>query len=355
MKKIIKILKKKSIPLDSYINLALYDKNYGYYMKKNPFGEKGDFITSPLITSLFSEMVAIWCVAFWENLGKPKKIFIVEMGPGDGSMCNSLLNIFKNFSDFNNCVKIKLLEKSDFLKKIQKNNIKSNIKKVKWIKKINNLKTGPNIFIGNEFFDSLAIKQFYRKKESFFERYISLSKSSNKIKFIYPKAKKSLINKIKKLNLISKSNIIEYPSEAIKYLDDISIRIKKYGGGLLSFDYGYTQLRGLDTLQAVKKHKYSNILSLPGSSDITSHLNYKLFSEILKKNNLRVEKIISQNEFLQKMGILERANILSKTISFKAKADMFYRLKKILHNNEMGELFKVMYAKKKDIKFNLGF
>ena len=75
MNKIINILKeKKSIPLDQYINISLYDKKFGYYMKKNPFGQEGDFITAPLISNLFGEMIAIWCVAFWEYIGKPKKI-----------------------------------------------------------------------------------------------------------------------------------------------------------------------------------------------------------------------------------------------------------------------------------------
>ena len=40
MKKIISILKKKSIPLDEFINIALYDKDIGFYMKKNPFGKR---------------------------------------------------------------------------------------------------------------------------------------------------------------------------------------------------------------------------------------------------------------------------------------------------------------------------
>ena len=75
MNNIINILKeKKSIPLDQFINIALYDKKFGYYMKNNPFGKEGDFITSPSISNLFGEMLAIWCVAFWEHIGKPKKI-----------------------------------------------------------------------------------------------------------------------------------------------------------------------------------------------------------------------------------------------------------------------------------------
>ena len=87
MKKIINILKEqKSIPIDKFIDIALYDRKFGYYMKKNPFGKEGDYITSPLISNLFGEMIAIWCIAFWENLGKPKKIILVELGPGDGSL-----------------------------------------------------------------------------------------------------------------------------------------------------------------------------------------------------------------------------------------------------------------------------
>ena len=119
MNKITNILKeKKSIPLDQFINIALYDKKFGYYMKNNPFGKEGGFITSPFISNLFGEMIAIWCVAFWEYIGKPKKILLVELGPGDGSLCEDILNTFKNFKDFYSCLSINLLEKSNKLKKI---------------------------------------------------------------------------------------------------------------------------------------------------------------------------------------------------------------------------------------------
>jgi len=355
MNKIINILKqKKSLPLDRFIDVALYDKKLGYYMKKNPFGKKGDFITSPLITNLFGEMITIWCVAFWENLGKPNKILITELGPGDGTLCKDIITASKNFRDFYKSLEIRLLEKSDKLKKIQKERIKN--KKVKWINNISEINYGPLIFLANEFFDSLPIKQIYKKNNIFYEKHITLSKRDNKkIKFIYKKANNKLINNIKNLNLISKDSIIEYPTEAIKYLKEIAKKILKYNGGLLIFDYGYTKGKNLDTIQSVIKHKYQNILSNIGKADITSHINYKLFSEFLFKNNLAVETIVAQNEFLQKLGIIERANKISEKISFKAKADMYYRLRKLLHYDEMGNLFKVMFAKKKGTEFSLGF
>ena len=49
--------KSKVLSLDNFIDYALYDKKKGYYIKKNPFGKNGDFITAPNISILFSEMV----------------------------------------------------------------------------------------------------------------------------------------------------------------------------------------------------------------------------------------------------------------------------------------------------------
>ena len=49
-----KIKKKNILTLDKFINEALYNKKSGYYMKKNPFGKSGDFITAPNISILFS-------------------------------------------------------------------------------------------------------------------------------------------------------------------------------------------------------------------------------------------------------------------------------------------------------------
>ena len=186
MNKIINILKeKKSIPLDQFINISLYDKKFGYYMKKNPFGQEGDFITAPLISNLFGEMIAIWCVAFWEYIGKPKKILLVELGPGDGSLCKDLLRTFRQFKNFYDSLEINLLEISDNLKKIQK--LKINNRKIKWIKKIEEINSGPIIFLGNEFFDALPIKQIYKKKRLFFERYVGLSNDKKKLDFLIKK------------------------------------------------------------------------------------------------------------------------------------------------------------------------
>jgi cyclopropane-fatty-acyl-phospholipid synthase len=354
MNKIINILKKqKSLPLDKFIDIALYNKKYGYYMKKNPFGKDGDFITSPMISNLFAEMIALWCISFWEHLKKPKKILIVELGPGDGSLCRDLLKTFKKFDSFYNCLKINLLEKSEKLKKIQNKKIKN--KKVRWINSINQIKCGPIIFLGNEFFDALPIKQLYKKNNVLFEKHVILSKNKKKLEFSYKKVNRKIIKYTDFFNSPSSINSLEYPITAIKYLNLIAKKINKFNGSLLTCDYGYIFNKKKSTLLTISKHEHKKIFFQPGDADISSHINFNLFSKILKKNNLDVNKIVTQSEFLQKMGILERANILSKKMSFKSKANMYYRIKKLLDTNEMGGLFKVLMAQKKKIKFSIGF
>ena len=95
-------LDKNYFPLDEFINKALYNSKSGFYMKKNPFGKSGDFITSPNISILFSEMLSVWAVDFWQNLNCPKKINLIELGSGNGQMIHDMINSLKNFTKFYN-------------------------------------------------------------------------------------------------------------------------------------------------------------------------------------------------------------------------------------------------------------
>ena len=63
----------------------------------------------------------------------------------------------------------------------------------------------------------------------------------------------------------------------------------------------------------------------------------------------------TQKEFLLRMGIKQRAEIISKNQNFLKKADTYYRLKRLIDEKEMGNLFKVMLIKNKKNKFKLGF
>ena len=64
----------KFLPIDIFFKNVLYDKKFGYYASKLPFGKDGDYITSPKVSSLFSEIIAIWLINTWEFLVNQKNL-----------------------------------------------------------------------------------------------------------------------------------------------------------------------------------------------------------------------------------------------------------------------------------------
>ena len=119
-----KISKSTRLPLDKFIEWALYDKKSGYYMKKNPFGKEGDFITAPNITRLFSEIIAIWVITFWKSIGSPKKFNLLELGAGNGEMMSIITETLKKFPECFKACNFMIHEKSNFLINQQKKKIK---------------------------------------------------------------------------------------------------------------------------------------------------------------------------------------------------------------------------------------
>ncbi len=347
-----KISRSTSLPLDKFIELALYDENSGYYMKKNPFGAEGDFITAPNITRLFSEIIAIWTLTFWKSIGSPKKFNLLEMGAGNGEMMKVITETLKNFPEYFNACNFMIYEKSKFLINEQKKRL--DYKKIKWVKNLKKINSYPTLFLANEFFDAIPIKQYFKKNENWFERFVEL-KNLNNARFKEKKVNIKNIEQIFKFEISKNQNIIEYSPKTFTYLKTIFNIIEKNDGGLLIIDYGYLHSKMYETLQAVNKHKYSDILKNIGNSDITYNINFNLFQIFTNQFRNLNTIVTNQKKFLTSMGILQRAEIISKNIAFSKKTDLFYRVKRLIGDKQMGELFKVMLIKNKKNKFITGF
>ena len=178
-----------------------------------------------------------------------------------------------------------------------------------------------------------------KKKAFFFEKKININKIQKKIN----------------LKIFQNQNFIEYPEDGLKYLRNISQIIKKNNGGLLLIDYGHTDQKMKDTLQAVSKHKYANILENIGETDITHNINFELFKRFINKIGGLENYLTTQKEFLTRLGIKQRAETISKNQIFSKKVDIYYRLMRLIDEKQMGTLFKVMLVKNKKNKFKLGF
>ena len=347
-----KTKKKYNLPLDKFINFSLYNKKIGYYMKKKQFGKEGDFITAPNISRLFSEMIALWIISFWQSLGSPKKINLVELGAGNGEMMKIIIESIQNFPFFFKSCNFFIHEKSPSLIEVQKKKLMNN--KIVWVSKLSKIKKNPCIFFANEFFDSLAIKQFEKKNNLWFEKFVNFNDS--KKAFFYRKRVdiEKIENKIK-FEISKNQKFIEFSELGFNYLKEISKIIKKNNGGLLLIDYGYTDKKMKNTLQGIHKHKFANILNNIGNVDITHNISFNLFKKYTKKLGGLKNSLTTQKNFLIKMGIKNRAEILSNNKNFLEKANIFYRLKRLTDDKHMGNLFKVMFVRAQKNRFNLGF
>ena len=152
-----------------------------------------------------------------------------------------------------------------------------------------------------------------------------------------------------------KQKFIEYSPLSIEYLKIIARKINSNTGGILIIDYGYWNNNMKNTLKSISNHKFNEVLDNFGQSDITYNLSFKLVEKILKKFNLKIGGMTNQKNFLTNLGILKRAEIISKNLPFSKKADIYFRVKRLIDKNSMGELFKVMLATKKNVHFQTGF
>ena len=123
-----KIKKNGSLNVSEFIEICQF-KDDGYYLKNNPIGRDNDFITSPEISQMFGEVLAIFLINYWEN--KIKNNFnLVELGPGKGTLLNDILRTSTLNQKFLNSMNLTLIEKNKSLIDIQKKNM--NHKNITW-------------------------------------------------------------------------------------------------------------------------------------------------------------------------------------------------------------------------------
>ena len=338
------------IPLDEFINNALYHPKKGFYMKKSPFGKEGDFITAPNISNIFSEMIFVWLLSYWEKFYKNKKINIIELGAGNAEMMSQIIRSSQKFSSFKSNCNFIIYEKRKKLIKIQKKKLRKY--KVRWIKSLDKIDNKPTIFIGNEFLDALPVKQFLNINNNWHERYVQ--KKGSNYKFSNQECNIEKIEKKLDFKISKDQNFLEISFEEINLLKKLNNIISENGGCILFIDYAYLNYKMFDTLQAVKKHRKVDIFCDIGNADISHIINIAFLKKIAKNINLQLT-YNTQRNFLLNLGILQRGEILAANKSFLEKANIYYRINRLIDKKQMGELFKIIFFHKKNNNFKLGF
>lgn len=311
-----------------------------YYANENPFGRDGDFITAPEISQLFGEVIGAWLIDAWMQMGKPEHIQLIELGPGKGTLMADVMRVISQWPQMKSAVSLHLVETSAALRAKQDAALKAY--RPVWYDSLDEVPLGPSLIVANEFFDALPVHQFEKVAGEWMERRVKYSETKDVFEFTHlpPEFEVTAIMPEEFVNA-KEGSIFEVSPVSLSILETLATRIAEYGGAALIIDYGHAQPGLGDTVQAMKQHSYTGILANPGGDDITAHVDFGTMA-LAASQIVDVHGIATQGDFLNELGIAQRAEILRQNANEKQQWDMALAIKRLTAPSEMGALFKVM-------------
>ena len=327
------------ISVSQFMSTAMSNPFHGYYQTRDPFGLTGDFITAPEISQVFGEILGLWCAVTWQKENKPKKLSLVELGPGRGTLMSDIMRSCITVPSFLEAVEIHLVETSSVLCKIQKQ-VLSNFK-VHWHKTLDTIPQKPTLIIANEFFDALPVDQYINTSQGWRERRVDYDENSKNLIFILNK-KRISIQIPKKLQNARLGAVFENCPIGQKLANKIGRWICLNGVAAIIIDYGYTGPKTLETLQAIKSHQTHNPLLEIGEADLTAHVDFSAISRAFTKGGAKVYGPKNQGEFLLSLGIKTRIKKLLEAANSKQAEILMEGCRRLTSSSQMGTLFKVI-------------
>lgn len=331
--------------LGQYMSLCLSQ----YYGARDPFGAQGDFITAPEVSQLFGEMIGAWCADTWMRLGSPSKFYLVEAGPGRGTLMTDILRATKKVQGFHGACAIHLIEMSDTLKEKQRVMLKDYT--VQWHDSLETLPDdAPVLFVANEFLDALPIEQLQFDGRSWMQRAIGVDEN-NSLRYGLKIPEADLLSSVSSLTKTPQNGDILEISPAIEqFVYQLAERMQKQSGAGLFIDYGYEKTAFGDTLQAIQGHNSVSIFHEPGVSDLTAHVNFARVAAQIVALGLHASRIVTQGAFLKTLGIETRLQVLLGQADARQREDLISGHARLTHEGQMGSLFKVLGFSSKPIE-----
>ncbi|USQ96768.1 class I SAM-dependent methyltransferase [Caulobacter sp. RL271] len=358
------------IGVPEFFTRCLHDPRDGYYATRPALGglggDGGDFITAPLVSQMFGELIGLWMLETWTRMGRPAPFRLVEMGPGDGTLMSDLLRAGRLEPAFLAAAEVWLVEVSRPLRAKQAAKLGD---MPHWASRLDGVPGGaPMILVANELLDCLPARQFVRTETGWAERVIGLSddgelafglKSLGKISlpldgggvgvgviaaFDEARRRQAAATEVTPIPnpspIEGEGSIWESSPAQAALASDIAHRLVTDGGAALLIDYGRAQPEAGDTLQAIQNHRKVDPLKTAGLADLTVWVDFPAVVAAARETGAKAGPILTQAEFLLALGIEARAQALAE--ARPDRADQLARqLDRLVGKAQMGALFKV--------------
>jgi NADH dehydrogenase [ubiquinone] 1 alpha subcomplex assembly factor 7 len=314
-----------------YMTACLHDPEFGYYATRPALGEAGDFITAPLVSQMFGELIGLWAVECWERLGQPSPVRLVEAGPGDGALMGDMLRAARLAPAFLDAAEVWLVEVSEPLRAVQRAKLGET---ARWASNLEEIPEGaPVILVANELLDCLPARQWVRTDKGWAERLVTVGEDGALAFALggqappFPAAWDA-----------EPGDVMEISPAQEAFADQLGHRIARDGGAALLIDYGRAEPGPGDTLQALRRHQKMGPLACPGEADLTMHADFPKVLAAAQAQGAETA-LLTQGELLRRLGIEARAAALARARPDRA-AVIGRQLERLVGADQMGELFK---------------
>ena len=328
-----RILEDGPITVADYMTACLHDPVDGYYATRPRLGEAGDFVTAPLVTQMFGELIGLWAVEVWSRMGAPAPFRLVEVGPGDGTLMQDALRAARLVPAFLEAADLWLVETSAPLRAAQADRLPT----AHWAAGLDEVPgEAPLILIANELLDCLPVRQFVRTADGWAERRIGLD-AAEALAFGLAPAPRGFEPPMD----APPGVIVEISSAQEAFGAGVGARIARDGGAALLVDYGRDRPGPGDTLQALADHKKVPPLENPGRADLTVHADFPVVAAAAGRTGVETTPILGQGDFLRALGVEARAMALCRARPDRAQT-IARQLARLTAPDQMGGLFKAL-------------
>ena len=325
------------ITVADYVTRCLHDPQDGYYATRPKLGAGGDFITAPLISQMFGELIGLWAVETWHRLGAPDRFHLIEVGPGDGTLMSDALRAAHADPAFIQAMDLVLIEPSAPLRDAQARMLANGDVEPRWVRSLEGFEPdSPVILIANEVLDCLPARQYVRTDDGWAERRVGVSDDGE---LVFGHAR--IVDRFVKPEFeLVPGQVFEVAGQQAVFGEVCGRLVGEHGGAALLIDYGRDRPEAGDTLQALVRHEKVDPLSRPGEADVTMWADFPMVLNAALKVGADVTGCRGQGDFLRALGIETRAARLAEARPDAAPV-IGRQLERLTAANQMGELFKV--------------
>ena len=322
------------ISVADFMAEALGHPTLGYYRRAMQLGAAGAFTTAPEISQMFGELVGAWLAERWQAMGHPGPVRLVELGPGRGTLMTDALRATRNVPGFHAALDLHLVETNETLAARQATAL-SDFKPT-WHERFDQVPAGPLLLVANEFFDALPVRQFHKTARGWSERMVGLAADGKSLAFALAPGSTPFASFLPEASEGAEAELCE---QGCALAAEIGARAMRDGGWALLIDYGRDVSGPGSSLQAVRAHRGADVLEQPGETDLSAHVD---FAALAAASKARVFGPTGQGNFLQRLGIRQRAEMLAARASPAQRHAVDAALQRLIAPDQMGTLFRVM-------------